>query len=84
MRFSLTDEDYVRVRLCLIRHQSHMRSSQYDRSSAPTEPVCHGIDVRRTRGMEGNRHQVCLGTEIDRLRHLIDMEHSPMRRREGG
>jgi len=84
MRFSLTDEDYVRVRLCLIGHQSHMRSSQYDRNSPLPEAVCHGIDVSRTRGVEGNRHQVCLHTEIDRSHYLIDMEYSPMRRREGG
>src|ERR1035441_2575302 len=29
--FGLTDKDYVRMRLCLIGHQSYMRSSQYDR-----------------------------------------------------
>jgi len=82
--FSLTDEDYVCMRLRLIWHQSHMRSTQYHRNSPLPEPVCHGIDVRRTRGMESNRHQVRLQTEIDRPHHLIDMEHSPMRRCEGG
>ena len=82
--FGLADEDYVRVRLRLIGHQSHMRSAQYDRNSPLPEAVCHGIDVRRTRGVEGNRHQVCWHTEIDRPDYLIDMEHSPMRRYEGG
>jgi len=82
--FSLSDEDYIRVRLRLIGHQSHMWSPQYDRNSPLPEPVCHGIDVSRTRGVEGNRYQVRWQTEIDRLHHLIDMEHSPTGRCEGG
>ncbi len=82
--FSLPDEDHVRVRLRLIRHQSHMRSTQYHRNSPLPEPGCQGIRVRRTRGMEGNRHQVRLHPEIDRPHRLIDVEHRPMWRCEGG
>jgi hypothetical protein len=84
VRFGLTDKDYVCVRLCLIGQQSDVWSSQYDRNSPLPEPVCHGVNVRRARGMKGNRHQVRLQTEIDRPRHLVDMEHSPMRWRKGG
>jgi len=84
MGFGLTDEDYVCVRLRLIGHQSHMRSAQYDWNSPLAEAGCHGINVRRTRRVESNRHQVCWHTEIDRPDYLIDMEHSPMRRYEGG
>jgi hypothetical protein len=82
--FGLTDEDYVRVQLCFIGHQSHMRSPQYDRDSPLLEPVCHGIDVRRARGMKGNRDQIGVCCEIDRLDRLIDMQDRPMRRHEGG
>src|SRR5271169_3597685 len=81
--FRLTDEDYVRVRLGLIRHESHMRSSEYDRNSPLPEAVCHGIDVRRARGVEGNCRQVCLHAEIDLPNYLVDVQHSPMRRCEG-
>jgi hypothetical protein len=34
--------------------------------------------------MEGNRNEICLHAEIDRPHDLIDMEHSPMGRCEGG
>ena len=56
--FGLADEDHVRVRLCFIGHQSYMGSTQDHRSSPLPELVCHGIRVRRTRGMKGNRYQV--------------------------
>jgi hypothetical protein len=82
--FGLTDKDYIRMRLCLIGHQSYMRSSQYDRNSALPKPVCHSIDVRRAWSVEGNRNEICLHAEIDRPHYLIDMEHSPMGRCEGG
>jgi len=82
--FSFTDEDYIRVRLRFIRHQSDMWSAQNHRNSPLPEPVCHGVDMRCTRGMKGNRDQIGLHSEIDRLHCLIDMEHCPMRRNEGG
>jgi hypothetical protein len=83
MGFGLTDEDYVRVRLRLIGHESHMRSSKHDRNSPLPETVCHGVDMRRTRGVEGNRNQICWHIEIDRPDYLVDVEYSPMRRHEG-
>ncbi len=82
--FGLADEDHVRMRLRLIGHQGYMGSAQDHRSSPPPELVCHGIDVRCTRGMKSNRHQVHEHLKIHRPHNLIDMDYRPMRRYEGG
>ena len=84
MGFSLAREDHVRVRLRLIGHQSYVRSTQDHRGPLLPELIRNGIGVRRTRGMKSNGHQVRAQPEIYRPHHLIDMDHRPPRRYEGG
>ena len=82
--FGFPDEDHVRVRLRLVGHQSHMRPAQHHRNPPLPEPGGQGISVGRPRSVEGDRHQIRWRLEIDRPHRLIDMEHRPVGRREGG
>jgi hypothetical protein len=82
--FGFPDENHVSVRLRFIRHQRHMRPTKHYRDSSPAEPGRHGIRMGCARGVKGDCRQVRPRREIDRSHRLIDMEHGPMWRREGG
>ena len=60
-----------------------MRSAQNDAPAAGAELTSQPIDMRRGRRVTGDRDQICIALQIDRLNDLVGVMQLYARRRIG-
>ena len=67
----------------LIRIESDVRTACDDRFSAFSEFVSKAIGLRRESGEEGERDEISVGVEVNRLHLLVNHTNLVARRRQG-
>ena len=66
--FRVADHDSVRVRLCVLGNERHMRPAQHHGDASRAEVICEFVSTPRRAGDDGEPDQVCLQVE----RHVGD------------
>ena len=82
-RFRLAKHHAVHMLERLIRIKSDVRTAGDDRFSAFSECVSQAIGLRRESGEEGERDEICISVEVNRLHLLVNHANLILRRRQG-